>query len=180
EEVIALGLRDLRADLLLDPARQLQNRELARQKLAQHLEPQPDVDFTQQLLLLFDRERQTRAEQVRQSARLLGVHRGDLELFRNLLALLDHSLEQSIDVMDQRVQLNAFLENVLDRLYLSHQERFRLHDLNQSRAKEPLTDDPRRTVRELEHLEHGTDAKRRIKVIRLRLVSVCFLLRDQP
>ena len=95
EEVVALGLGDLRADLLLDLARELQDGELPGEELAELLQPGPDVGLGQELLLLLDRERQARAEQVGQPAGLAGVHRGDLQLLGHLLALVDHPLEEA-------------------------------------------------------------------------------------
>ena len=64
EEVVALGLGDLRADLGLDLARQLQDGELPRQEDAELREPGLDVDLVEQALLLLDRERQARTQQV--------------------------------------------------------------------------------------------------------------------
>ena len=48
EEMVPLGLGELAADLLLDLGRQLQDRELARQVLAQPLQPGADVDLAEQ------------------------------------------------------------------------------------------------------------------------------------
>ncbi len=48
EEMVALGLGELAADLLLDLGRKLEDRELPRQVLPQSLEPCPDVDLAQQ------------------------------------------------------------------------------------------------------------------------------------
>ena len=61
EEMVALGLGELAADLLLDLGRKLEDRELPREVLPQPLEPGPDVDLAQEALLLLDRERQARA-----------------------------------------------------------------------------------------------------------------------
>ena len=50
QEVIPLGLRQLRADLLLNLGRKLQDGKLARQILSQPLEPGPHIDLAQQNL----------------------------------------------------------------------------------------------------------------------------------
>ena len=113
EEVVALGLGQLAADLLLDLGRKLQDRELPREVLAQPLEPGPDVDLAQQALLLLDRERQARGQQVGQPARLAGVDRRDLKLFGDLLALVDHPLKEPVDVVHQGVELDALLDDLL-------------------------------------------------------------------
>ena len=55
EEMVALGLGDLRADLLLDLARQLQHGELSREELAEPLQPLADVGLAQEFLLLLNR-----------------------------------------------------------------------------------------------------------------------------
>ena len=89
---------------------QLQDGELAREELAELLEPGADVHLGQQLLLLLDRERQARAEQVGQPARLAGVHRRDLKLLGHLLALVDHPLEEPVDVVHQGVELDPLLD----------------------------------------------------------------------
>ena len=102
-----------RADLLLDLARELEHGELPREELAELLQPGADVDLAQELLLLLDRERQARAEQVGQPARLARVHRGDLELLGHLLALVDHPLEQPVDVVHQGVELDPLLDDLL-------------------------------------------------------------------
>ena len=81
--------------------------------LPEPLQPGPDVDLAQQLLLLLDRERQARGQQVGQPARLAGVHRRDLQLLGNLLALVDHPLEEPVDVMHQGVELDPFLDDLL-------------------------------------------------------------------
>ena len=82
-------------------------------------------------LLLLDRERQARRQQVGQPARLAGVHRRDLELLGDLLALVDHPLEEPVDVMDQGVELDAFLDDLLERLDLADQVRLGLDDAHQ-------------------------------------------------
>ena len=48
QEVVALGLRELGANLLLNLGRKLQNRELPRQILAQPLQPGVNVDLAEQ------------------------------------------------------------------------------------------------------------------------------------
>ena len=95
EEVVALGLGDLRADLRLDLAGQLQDGQLAGQEGPELLQADLDVGLGQELLLLLDRERQAGAQEVGQPARVAGVHRGDLEFLGDLLALVDHPLEQA-------------------------------------------------------------------------------------
>ena len=137
EEMVALGLGDLRADLLLDLARELEHGELPRQVLAEPLETRPDVDLAEQFLLLLDRERQARAEQIREPARLPGVHRGDLQLLGHLLTLLDHPLEEPIDVVHQRVELHPFLDDVVERLNPADEVRLGLDDLDQPSADSP-------------------------------------------
>ena len=87
--MVALGLGELAADLFLDLGRKLEDGELPGEIVPQPLEPGADVDLAQELLLLLDRERQARSQQVGQPAGLAGVDRGDLELFGNLLALVD-------------------------------------------------------------------------------------------
>ena len=179
EEVVALGLGDLRADLLLDLARELEHGELPGEELAELLEPGADVDLAQQLLLLLDRERQARAEQVGQAARLAGVHRGDLELLGHLLALVDHPLEEPVDVVHQGVELDPLLDDVLQRLDLADQVGLGLDDLDQAGAEQPLADDPGRAVGELQHLEDRADADGRVQVGERRLVGVGVALGDQ-
>ena len=133
QEVVSLGFRQLGADLLLNLGRKLQNRELARQILAQPLEPGPDVDLAQQNLPLLDRERQARGQQVNQPPRLAGVHRRDLKLLRNLLTLIDHPLEEPIDVMDVGVKLDPFLQLLFQWLDLTDEIRLGLDHLDQPR-----------------------------------------------
>ena len=166
------ALESSRADLLLDLGRELEHGELPRQVLAEPLQPGPDVDLAQQDLLLLDRERQARGQQVGQPARLAGVHRRDLQLLGNLLALVDHPLEEPVDVMDQGVELDPFLELLLQRLDLADQVGLGLHHLHQPGPGLPLADDPGRAVRELEHLQDGPDADRRVQVVHPRLVDL--------
>ncbi len=156
--MVALGLGQLAADLLLDLGRELEDRELPRQVLAQPLEPGPHVDLAQQALLLLDRERQARGQQVGQPARLLRVDRRDLQLLGDLLALVDHPLKEPVDVMHQRIELDAPLDDVFVRLDPADQVGLGLHDADQPRPVLPLADDPRRAVGELEHLQDQADA----------------------
>ena len=152
--MVALGLGELAADLLLDLGRELEHRELPRQVLAQPLQPGPDVDLAQQALLLLDRERQARGQQVGQPARLAGVDRGDLKLLGDLLALVDHPLEEPVDVVHQGVELDPLLDDLLARLDLGRPGTARsATTADQPGPVLPLADDPRRAVGELEHLE---------------------------
>ena len=180
QEVIALGLRQLRADLLLNLGRKLQDGKLARQILSQPLEPGPHVDLAQQNLALLDREGQARGQQVNQPPWLSGVHGRDLKLLRNLLALIDHPLEEPIDMMDQGVKLNPFLQLLFQWLDLTNQIGLGLNHLDQPRPGLTLTHNPSRTVRKLEHLEHGPDTNCRIEVSHPRLVDLRMQLADQP
>ena len=132
------------------------------------------------LLLLLDRERQARCQQVGQSARLAGIHRRDLKLFGDLLALVDHPLEEPVNMMHHCVELNPLFKLFLQRLDLADEIRLGLDDPNQPRPVLPLADDPGGAVRELEHLEDGSDADRRIKVVHPRLVDLRMKLAGQP
>ena len=133
--MVALGLGELAADLLLDLGRKLEHRELPREVLAQPLQPGPDVDLAQQALLLLDRERQARGQQVGQPARLARVDRGDLELLGDLLALVDHPLEEPVDVVHQGVELDPLLDDLLVRLDLGRPGRARSARRSTSRAR---------------------------------------------
>ena len=135
EEMVALGLGQLAADLLLDLGRKLEDRELTRQVLPQPLQPGPDVDLAQQALLLLDRERQARGQQVRQPARLARVDRRDLQLLGDLLALVDHPLEEPVDVMHQGVELDPSLDDLLVRLDLGRSGTARSAPRSTSRAR---------------------------------------------
>ena len=115
EEVVALGLGDLRPDLRLDLARQFENGQLPGQEGAELLQTRLDVRLREELLLLLDRERQAGAEEVGEPAWLPGVHRGDLQFLGDLLRLVDHPLEQAVDVVDERVELDPFLDHVFER-----------------------------------------------------------------
>ena len=106
----------LAADLLLDLGRKLQDRELPRQVLPQPLEPGPHVDLAQQALLLLDRERQARGQQVGQPPRLARVDRRDLKLLGDLLALVDHPLKEPIHMVNQGVELDPCLDDLVARL----------------------------------------------------------------
>ena len=128
EEVVALGLRKLAADLLLDLGRELEDRELPRQVLPQPLEPCPHVDLAQQALFLLDGERQARRQQVRQPPGLARVDRRDLELFGDLLALVDHPLKKPVHVVDQGIELDAGLDDLIARLDPTDQVGFGLRD----------------------------------------------------
>ncbi len=131
------------------------------------------------MLLLLDRERQAGAQEVGEPAGLAGVHRGDLQFLGDLLALVDHPLEEAVDVVDQGVELDAFLDDVLQRLDPADEEGLALDDLDQSGADHPLADDPGRAVGELEHLEDRADAKGRIEVTDGRVVGLGMALGDQ-
>ena len=179
QEVVALGLGELRADLLLDLGRELEHGELTRKVLAEPLQPDADVDLAQENLPLLDRERQARRQQIGQPARLAGVHRRDLKLLGNLLALIHHPLEEAVDVVDQGVELDAFLELFLQGLDLADQVGLGLDHLHQARPGLPLADDPGRSVRELEHLQDRPDADRRVQVGHARLVHLRMQLADQ-
>ena len=135
EEMVALGLGELGADLLLDLGRELEDGELAREVLPEPLQPGADVDLAQEDLLLLDRERQARRQQVGQPARLAGVHGRDLELLGDLLALVDHPLEEPVDVMDQGVELDAFLERLPRGARPRRSGRARSGPLSTSRAR---------------------------------------------
>ena len=180
EEMVALGLGELAADLLLDLGRELEDRELPRQVLPQPLQPGPDVDLAQQALLLLDRERQARGQQVGQPARLARVDRRDLELLGDLLALVDHPLEEPVHVVHQRVELDPLLDDLLARLDLGRSGRARsATTLDQPGPVLPLADDPGRAVGELEHLEDQPDADRREQVVHPGRVGLGMQLADQ-
>ena len=175
-----MGLGQLAADLLLDLGGKLENGELTRQELPQPLEPGPHIDLAQQALLLLDRERQARCEQVGQPARLARIDRRDLQLLGDLLALVDHPLKEPVDVMDERVELNASLDDVFVRLDPPDQVRLGLHQPHQPRSMLTLADDPSRPVREFEHLENQAHAHDRIQVVDPRRIRLRMKLADQP
>ena len=143
------------------------------------VEPGLDVDLVEEALLLLDRERQARAEQVGEPAGLAGVHRGDLELLGDLLALVDHPLEEPVDVMREGVELDPLLDDVLERLDPADEEWLGLDDLDEPGPEHPLADDPGRAVGELEHLEDVADADRRVEVGLRRVVDVGLALGGQ-
>ena len=173
------ALESSEPDLLLDLGGELEHRELTREVLTEPLQPRPDVDLAQEDLPLLDRERQARRQQVGQPARLAGVHGRDLELLGNLLALIHHPLEEPVDVMDQGVHLDAFLQLFLEGLDLADQVGLGLDHLHQARPGLTLADDPGRPVRELEHLQDRADADRRIQVGHSRLVDLRMQLAGQ-
>ena len=179
EKVIALCLGQLGTNLLLNLGRKLENSELACQVLTEPLEPDADVDLSKQDLPFFNRERQARGQQVRQSAWLTGVHRRDLELFGNLLALIDHPLKQPVDVMNQGVEFDSLFQHLLERLHLADQIRFGLNDPHQPGSRLSLADNPSGPVRKLQHLEHGADADRRKKIRHSRLIHFGVVLARQ-
>ena len=113
------------------------------------------------------------AEQVGEPARLAGVHRGDLQLLGDLLALVDHPLEQAVDVMDQGVELDPFLD---PRPPAARPRPIRYGSVwttSTSRARiMPLADDPGRAVGELEHLQDRPDADGRVQVVLPRVVGL--------
>ncbi len=121
EKMVPLGFGELAAYLLLDLGRKLEDRELPRQILPQPLEPGPHVDLAQQALLLLDRERQTRGQQIRQPARFAGIDRGDLKLLGDLLTLVDHALKKPVHMMNQGVELDPRLDDFFAWLNASHQ-----------------------------------------------------------
>ena len=179
EEMVPLGLGQLAADLLLNLRRKLQDRELPRQVLPEPLQPGSHVDLAQQALLLLDRERQTRGQQVRQPARLAGVDRRDLKLLGDLLALVDHSLEKSVHMMNQGVELDTPLDDLLARFDAADHVGLGLHHLDQPRTILPLADDPSRAVREFQHLEDQAHADDRVQVVDARHVGLGMELTDQ-
>ena len=152
---------------------------MSGQEGAELFEPGLDVGLGQKLLLLLDRERQARTEEVGQSAGLPRVHRGDLQFLGDLLALVDHPLKEKIDVVDQGVKLDPFLDHVVEGLDPTDQERLGLDDLDQPGADHPLADDPGRTVGELEHLEDGADADRGVEVADGGVVGLGMALGDE-
>ena len=179
EEMVALGLGQLAADLLLDLGRKLEDRELPRQVLAQALEPCPDVDLAQKALFLLDRERQARRQQVRQPPRLAGIDRRDLKLFGDLLALVDHPLKEPVHVVNQGVELDPGLDDFVARLDPADQVGLGLRHRHQPGPVLPLADDPRRAVGELEHLEDQAHADHREQVVHARRVGLGVELADQ-
>ena len=83
-------------------------------------------------------------------------------------------------MMDQGVELDPFLQLLFQWLDLANQIGLGLNHLDQPRPGLTLADNPRRTVRKLEHLEHGPDANCRIEVSHPRLVDLGMQLADQP
>ncbi len=130
-------------------------------------------------LFLLDRERQARRQQVGQPPRLARVDRRDLELFGNLLALVDHSLKKPIHVVDQGVELDSGLDDLIARLDPADQVGLGLRDRDQAGPVLPLADDPGRAVRELEHLEDQAHADHREKVVHPGRVGLGMELADQ-
>ena len=130
-------------------------------------------------LLLLDGERQARGQQVGQPARLPRIDRGDLELLRDLLALVDHPLEEPVHVVHQRVELDPFLDDLLVRLDLADEIGLGLHDADQPRPILALADDPRGAVGEFQHLQDQPDADRREQVVHPGRVRLRMQLADQ-
>ncbi len=175
EEMLALGSRKLVADLGLDLARQLHHGQLPGEQGAEHLQAGLHVQLGEGLLLLVDRERKAGEQQVGQGAGLARVHHGDLKLLGQLaVALLDHPVEQAVDVVHQGVDLDALFLGLLQRHHPSDEERLGLGQLDQPSAVEPLDDDARRAVGELEHLQDGADAED------IMQVALCGLVRLGP
>ena len=82
-------------------------------------------------------------------------------------------------MMDQGVKLDPFLQLLFQWLDLTNQIGLGLNHLDQPGRVYPDTH-PSRTVRKLEHLEHGPDTNCRIEVSHPRLVDLRMQLADQP
>ena len=113
KEVFALVLADLGLHLRLNLRPELEDLELLDQDPVERVEPRPDVERLEHLLL--DRRadrRQRRGDEVRQPSGLGDVHRQRLEIVREQRRQRHDLLKVRLDVPGERVDLEAI--GVLD------------------------------------------------------------------
>ena len=107
EDVLALGLVELRLDLGLDAALQLEDLDLAGEEGRHELEPLDDVERLEQLLALLGRHVRAVRDHVGEQARLRDVACRDGGLRRHGRARLDVLLDLALHGAHERLDLDA-------------------------------------------------------------------------
>ena len=155
QEVLALGLVELRLDLRLDPRAHRGDLELIGEDLRQPPQALGDVALLEQRLLVLRLDPQRAGDQVRERRRVVEVGDRELELLGQVRDLLDDGREGLLDVAHQRRQLRALVDDV-GRLGDARDEVGRLGDpLVDADALAALDEDPQRPVGHLEHARDG-------------------------
>ncbi len=118
EDVLALGLVDLRLDLALDLPLELEDLHLAVEERRDELEALDDVDRLEKLLALLGGHVGAVGDHVGQQARLADVAGGDGRLRRHGRARLDVLLDLGLDGLHEGLDLEALrggVRQLLDR-----------------------------------------------------------------
>ena len=152
QDVLALGLVELRLDLALDLALQLEDLDLAVQERRDELEALDDVDRLEELLALLGRHVGAVGDHVGEQAGLGDVAGGDGRLRRHGCARLDVLLDLGLDRLHQRLDLEVLRGGVRQLLHGRHEVRAGRHEAVHAEPALALHDGTHGSVLELDHL----------------------------
>ena len=164
--VLALRLLHLTLDARADALLHLEHPDLALHQRDHALQPAADRADLQQLLLLFELDREVRGDRVRELAWLFNLIHRDQNFRRHLFVELHILLELARHRAAERLELAGIALVFLHLLGSRFEERRILAELDDPRASAALRQHLDRAVRQLEKLKHRADHADGMDVLR--------------
>ena len=154
QEELALPLLELRLDLRLDLAPELDHLELAVEDDRHFAQALADVDELEQLLLLVRLQTDRRRDEAAQRARVVDVRSRDLELLRQIRDEADDPAELVLHVAGQCLEFLRLGQPVGELRHLGDEIGVVTHVLCDADAPEALHEHAQRAVGDADHLVH--------------------------
>jgi hypothetical protein len=174
EEVLALAALHLGVDLVLDPAAELDQLELAREDLGQPPKPLRHVALLEQLLLLLGFDAERPGDQVSQLAGVVEVRDRELQLLGQVGELLDDAGEGGLHVAAQALELGRLDELVRRLRDPRHQVGRGGDEVAELHTLPALHEDADGAVRHLHHPRDDSDHAHAIDVVGSGLLRTRF------
>ena len=166
QDVLALGLVELRLDLGLDAALELEDLDLAGEERGDELEALDDVERLEQLLALLGGHVRAVGDHVGEEAGLGDVARRDRGLGRHRGARLDVLLDLALDRAHERLDLDALGLLVGQDLHARRDERVAALEGDEAESLLSLDDGPHGAVLRLDDLGDLGQRADRVELVR--------------
>src|SRR5581483_5867631 len=172
QEELALSLFELRLDLRLDLAAELDHLELAVEDDRHLAKPLADVDELEQLLFLLRLQADRRRDEAAQRAWIVDVRGRDLELLGKVRDDPDDPAELVLHVAGQRLELLRLGELIGQLRHLRHEVRVVADVPCDADAPKALYEHAQRPVGDADHLVHDRGGADGVDVVPARDLRV--------